>query len=109
MCVDGFTMAFAGVVLISYMSTLTSLGYTATQYALLSSAWAITGKFLKGFSGAWVQGLAHGGRDLLHAYALFYLYAAAVGVPALGLVLWVAALERRRASRAAVVPVLAPA
>jgi PAT family beta-lactamase induction signal transducer AmpG len=95
MTFDGFAMAFAGVVLITYMSTLTTLGYTATQYALLSSALAVTGKFLKGFSGAWVQGLATGGRDLVHAYALFYLYAAAVGVPALGLVLWLAVWQRR--------------
>ncbi len=96
MTFDGFCMSFAGVALISYMSTLTSLGYTATQYALLTSALAWTGKFLKGFSGEWVQQLVVPGRDLVHAYALFYAYAAAVGVPALALVLWLAALERRR-------------
>ncbi|MEI9891069.1 MAG: hypothetical protein WDN45_11315 [Caulobacteraceae bacterium] len=33
------------------MSTLTSLGYTASQYALLSSVYSIAGKFLKGISG----------------------------------------------------------
>ena len=44
--------AFAGVALVTYMSSLTSLGYTATQYALLSSTYAWVGKFLKGFSGA---------------------------------------------------------
>jgi PAT family beta-lactamase induction signal transducer AmpG len=103
MTFDAFAMAFAGVTLITYMSTLTTLGYTATQYALLTSALAVTGKFLKGFSGAWVQGLATGGRDLTHAYALFYLYAAAVGVPALGLVLWLAAWQRRRGERQPVV------
>ena len=96
MTFDGFVMSFSGVALIAYMSTLTSAGYTATQYALLTSALAWTGKFLKGFSGQWVQGLAQGGRDLLHAYALFYLYAAAVGVPALALVLWLAWVERGR-------------
>ena len=96
MTFDGFAMSFAGVALISYMSTLTSLGYTATQYALLTSALAWTGKFLKGFSGAWVQGLVQPGRDLVHAYALFYVFAAAVGLPALALVLWLAIVERRR-------------
>jgi PAT family beta-lactamase induction signal transducer AmpG len=104
MTFDGFSMAFAGVVLITYMSTLTTLGYTATQYALLTSALAVTGKFLKGFSGAWVQGLARGGRDLPHAYALFYLYAALVGVPALALVLWLAVVLRRRGPQPVVEP-----
>ncbi len=83
------------------MSTLTSLGYTATQYALLTSALAWTGKFLKGFSGAWVQGLVTPARDLTHAYALFYLYAAATGIPALALVLWLAWTQRKPAQTAA--------
>ena len=48
--------SFAGVALVSYMSSLTSLGYTATQYALLSSTYAWAGKILKGFSGAIVRG-----------------------------------------------------
>jgi PAT family beta-lactamase induction signal transducer AmpG len=98
MVFDGFCMSFAGIALISYMSTLTSLGYTATQYALLTSALAWTGKFLKGFSGAWVQGLVTPTRDLVHAYALFHLYAAATGIPALLLVLWLAWTQRRRAT-----------
>jgi PAT family beta-lactamase induction signal transducer AmpG len=79
---DSATMAFSGVALVAYMSTLTSLGYTATQYALLTSALTWTGKTLKGFSGAMVEGLSHG-RGLLEAYRLFYLLAAAVGVPAI--------------------------
>ncbi len=99
MSFDSFSMGFAGVALIAYMSTLTSLGHTATQYALLTSALAWTGKFLKGFSGAWVQSLATGGRDLLHAYALFYVIAAAVGIPALALVLWLAVVEPGRLAR----------
>lgn len=98
MVFDGFCMSFAGIALISYMSTLTSLGYTATQYALLTSALAWTGKFLKGFSGQWVQGLVTPTRDLTHAYALFHLYAAATGVPALALVLWLAWTQRRKAA-----------
>ena len=97
---DGFCMSFAGIALISYMSTLTSLGYTATQYALLTSALAWTGKFLKGFSGAWVQGLVTPARDLVHAYALFHLYAAATGIPALILVLWLAWTQRAKAQMA---------
>ena len=39
MAFDSFATSFAGVALVSYMSSLTSLGYTATQYALLASAY----------------------------------------------------------------------
>jgi PAT family beta-lactamase induction signal transducer AmpG len=64
------------------MSSLTSLGYTATQYALLTSTYAWVGKFLKGFSGATVETLAatHG---LMPAYAIFFVGAGAIGIPAL--------------------------
>lgn len=86
MAFDAAVMSFAGVALVAYMSTLTSLGYTATQYALLTSALAFTGKFLKGFSGAIVEAL-HQGRSLLDAFALFYLLAAALGAPAIVLCL----------------------
>jgi PAT family beta-lactamase induction signal transducer AmpG len=86
MAFDDFSMNFAGVALIIYMSTLTSLGYTATQYALLTSALAWTGKFLKGFSGVWVLQLHAKGLDMLHAYAAFFVIAGLAGIPALLLV-----------------------
>jgi len=37
---DNFSISFAGVALVAYMSSLTNIGYTATQYALLSSTYA---------------------------------------------------------------------
>src|SRR5204862_3304849 len=36
MAADNFGIGFANVALVTYMSSLTSVGYTATQYALLS-------------------------------------------------------------------------
>jgi PAT family beta-lactamase induction signal transducer AmpG len=79
---DNFGIGFAGVALVTYMSSLTSRGYTATQYALLSSAYTYVGKFAKGFSGVWVERLA-AGRPLLDAYGLFFIGAALLGLPAL--------------------------
>ncbi|MGR4864977.1 AmpG family muropeptide MFS transporter [Caulobacter sp. LARHSG274] len=87
MILDNFAIGYSGVALVTYMSSLTSLGYTATQYAVMTSALAWTGKFLKGFSGVAVEALQTG-RDLMHAYALFYLGAAAIGVPAVILCLF---------------------
>ena len=89
MAFDNFAIGYSGVALVSYMSSLTSFGYTATQYALLSSALNWTGKTLKGFSGAAVDHL-HQTRDLMHAYADFYLSAAALGLPAIILCLFLA-------------------
>jgi PAT family beta-lactamase induction signal transducer AmpG len=86
MAVDSVAIGYSGVALVAYMSTLTSLGYTATQYALLTSALAVTGKFLKGFSGSMVDALQHG-RTLLQAFSLFYLLAAGLGAPAIVLCL----------------------
>ena len=78
---DNFGISFAGVALVAYMSSLTNIGYTATQYALLSSTYAWLGKILKGFSGAEVERLsaAHG---LIHAYGIFFIGCGMTGVPA---------------------------
>jgi PAT family beta-lactamase induction signal transducer AmpG len=82
MAVDNFCNGFAGVALVAYMSSLTDIGYTATQYALLSSFYALLGKALKGFSGVAVQTL-QAGRTELEGYALFFIGTALVGIPAL--------------------------
>jgi len=89
MVIDNFGAAFAGVALVTYMSSLTSVGYTATQYALLSSAYTYVGKFAKGFSGVMVESLAQG-RTLLEGYALFFIAAGLLGIPALILCVFLA-------------------
>ncbi len=93
MVVDNFSGAFGGVVFIAYMSSLTSLGYTATQYALMSSLNTWFGKFFKGFSGATVDGFHNAGRSMLDSYALFYICAGLMAVPAV--VLCVILLARK--------------
>jgi PAT family beta-lactamase induction signal transducer AmpG len=91
---DNFGIGFAGVALVTYMSSLTSIGYTATQYALLSSAYTYVGKFAKGFSGVMVERLATG-RTLLEGYALFFIGAGLLGIPALILCLVLARASRQ--------------
>jgi MFS transporter, PAT family, beta-lactamase induction signal transducer AmpG len=54
--VDNISAGIAGTALIAYMSSLTSLGFTATQYALFSSLYALPGKFLAAISGRIVEG-----------------------------------------------------
>jgi PAT family beta-lactamase induction signal transducer AmpG len=56
--VDNFFTGFAGTALIVYMSSLTAQGFTAMQYALFSSLYAIIGKIVASQSGRIVEGSA---------------------------------------------------
>lgn len=74
--VDNFAGGFAGSALIAYMSGLTSPGFAATQYALLSSLYALPGKFIGGFSGAVVE---------TWGYPALFMGTAAIGIPLVAL------------------------
>ena len=56
--IDNSLSAFAGTCLIAYMSSLTAAGFTATQYALFSSLYAIPGKLIASQSGRIVDAAA---------------------------------------------------
>ncbi|WP_427914059.1 AmpG family muropeptide MFS transporter [Ramlibacter sp. MMS24-I3-19] len=100
MSLDAFAQAFAGVALVTYMSSLTTLGYTATQYAMLSSTYAVLGKLLKGFSGVGVDALTptHG---LLGAYATAFVATGLTAIPPMLLIVWLWRLQRRKEASAA--------
>ncbi|HVL66567.1 MAG TPA: MFS transporter [Vicinamibacterales bacterium] len=55
---DNVAGGFAGTCLIAYMSSLTSAGFTATQYALFSSLYAIPGRLIASQSGRIVESAA---------------------------------------------------
>jgi PAT family beta-lactamase induction signal transducer AmpG len=55
---DNVAGGFAGTCLIAYMSSLTSAGFTATQYALFSSLYAIPGRLIASQSGRIVENAA---------------------------------------------------
>jgi PAT family beta-lactamase induction signal transducer AmpG len=57
--IDNIVSGFAGTCLIAYMSSLTSAGFTATQYALFSSLYSLPGKLVASQSGRIVEGAAH--------------------------------------------------
>jgi len=56
--IDNISSGFAGTCLIAYMSSLTGEGFTATQYALFSSLYALLGKLVASQSGRVVEGAA---------------------------------------------------
>jgi PAT family beta-lactamase induction signal transducer AmpG len=79
--VENFAGNFAGAALIAYMSSLTAPAYAASQYALLSSLFALFGKFLGGLSGFAVKQVGFAG---------FFASTSLIGLPvaALCLFLW---------------------
>lgn len=80
---DNLALGVHGTSLIAFMSSLTSAKYTATQYAVLSSLYALPGKLLMGTSGFMVDALGYGD---------FFLYTACLSIPGLLLLYW---LSRR--------------
>ncbi len=94
MAVDNFSGGFAGTALVAWMSSLTNIGYTASQYALLSSFYAILGKVLKGFSGKIVDALT-AMTDLMTAYAIFFAGTALIAIPTVILCLMVSRIPEK--------------
>jgi PAT family beta-lactamase induction signal transducer AmpG len=56
--VDNVVSGYAGTCLVAYMSSLTSVGFTATQYALFSSLYSLPGKLVASQSGRIVESAA---------------------------------------------------
>lgn len=56
--INNVAQNFAGVCLIAYMSSLTGAGFTATQYALFTSLYALPDKFIMTQSGRIIEGAA---------------------------------------------------
>jgi PAT family beta-lactamase induction signal transducer AmpG len=56
---DNLALAVQGTALIAFLSGLTSPKYTATQYALFSSLYALPGKILEGMSGFVVEQIGY--------------------------------------------------
>ncbi|MFZ4289215.1 AmpG family muropeptide MFS transporter [Variovorax sp. HJSM1_2] len=74
---DNLAGGIASAAFIAYLSSLTSISYTATQYALFSSVMLLLPKWLAGFSGVAVD---H------YGYASFFTGTALLGVPVLLLI-----------------------
>ena len=74
---DNIAAGFVGTVFIAYMSSLANRKFAATQYALLSSAYALVCKVIAGFSGLVYE--AVGAQN-------FFLLTAAYGIPAIILI-----------------------
>jgi PAT family beta-lactamase induction signal transducer AmpG len=86
---DNLAGGIASAAFIAYLSSLTNISYSATQYALFSSLMLLLPKFIAGYSGVFVDA---------YGYHAFFVATAALGLPVLLLV----ALAARSAARAQV-------
>ncbi len=77
---DNLSSGIASAAFIAYMSSLTNVNYSATQYALFSSLMLLAPKFLAGYSGRYVDAFG---------YVNFFNATALLGLPVL-LLVWLA-------------------
>jgi PAT family beta-lactamase induction signal transducer AmpG len=70
--IDSFAYAFASIVLITFMSSLTSTEFAASQYALLTSLCALPGSLLAGTSGFIIERLG---------FVWFFVGTSLIGLP----------------------------
>ena len=83
---DNLSSGIASAAFVAYLSSLTNVSYSATQYALFSSMMLLAPKWLAGFSGAFVDA---------HGYATFFVGTALLGMPVL-LLVWLAGRVKAR-------------
>ena len=83
---DNLSSGIASAAFVAYLSSLTNITYSATQYALFSSMMLLLPKWLGGFSGDFVN---------LYGYPSFFIVTAILGLPVLVLIWFVARLERQ--------------
>jgi PAT family beta-lactamase induction signal transducer AmpG len=97
---DNLSSGIASAAFIAYLSSLTNVNYSATQYALFSSMMLLLPKFLAGYSGKYVD---------TFGYSHFFIVTALLGLPVLVLV-WFASraqqpeVQKNRPERASGLP-----
>ena len=80
---DNLASGLAGAVFIAFLSSLTSISFTAMQYAIFSSLMLLLPKMIGGYSGTIVTNFG---------YSSFFFMTFLMGLPILLLVIWVGKL-----------------
>ena len=87
---DNLSSGIASAAFIAYLSSLTNVQYSATQYALFSSMMLLAPKWLAGFSGVYVDRFG---------YESFFITTALIGIPVLILISVAIRMQSRDSSR----------
>lgn len=75
---DNLAAGFASAAFVAFLSALTSVSFTAVQYAIFSSLMSLFPKVLGGYSGTMVDAIG---------YPSFFTFTTLIGLPVIGLVL----------------------
>ena len=86
---DNLSSGIASAAFIAYLSSLTNVQYSATQYALFSSMMLLLPKWLAGFSGVYVD---------TFGYKHFFIATALIGIPVLILIMLAIRIEKTNSS-----------
>ncbi len=87
---DNLSSGIASAAFVAYLSSLTNVTYSATQYALFSSVMLLLPKWLAGFSGTFVDA---------YGYQTFFVSTALLGVPVVVLVALAAWQQRAQPAK----------
>ena len=82
---DNLAAGIASAAFVAYLSSLTNLSFSATQYALFSSLMVLLPKGLAGFSGVAVESAG---------FSTFFVITAVIGVPVMLLILYLMKMEK---------------
>ena len=82
---DNLSSGIASAAFIAYLSSLTNVQYSATQYALFSSMMLLLPKWLAGFSGVYVD---------TFGYEHFFIATSLIGIPVLILITLAICIEK---------------
>jgi MFS transporter, PAT family, beta-lactamase induction signal transducer AmpG len=95
---DNLAAGLASAAFVAFLSSLTSVSFTAVQYAIFSSLMTLLPKVLGGYSGTIVDGIGYPG---------FFIFTTLIGVPVI-LLVWLAgrslAIDERARQGVATVP-----
>ena len=77
---DSLAAGLASAAFVAYLSSLTSIRFTAMQFAIFTSIMLLFPKLVAGYSGSMVDGVG---------YHTFFLITAIIGVPVIAVIVWV--------------------
>jgi len=77
---DNLAQGLAIAAFIGWLSSLTNVAFSATQYAIFSSLMTLLPKLLGGYAGLMVDTIG---------YHAFFIFASALGIPVVLLILWI--------------------
>ena len=83
---DNLAAGMASAAFVAYLSSLTSIRFTAMQYAIFTSIMLLFPKFIAGYSGTIVNSIG---------YNYFFVFTALIGIPVLFIIVWVQRVTRQ--------------